>query len=87
MSVFDRRQQKVIERHLFNTNSTKVNAEYRNNFHHAFLSFFFFAVLEFELRAYTLSHSTNLFFKIGFINFLPRLASNHDPPDICLLSS
>jgi hypothetical protein len=28
--------------------------------------FFFFAVLEFELRAYILSHSTNLTFVISF---------------------
>jgi hypothetical protein len=29
------------------------------------------------------------FFEIEFlvINYLPRLASNHDPPDLCLLSS
>jgi hypothetical protein len=28
-----------------------------------------------------------LFFKIGFANYLPRLASNLNPPDLCLLSS
>jgi hypothetical protein len=33
----------------------------------------FFAVLEPELRAFTLSHK-----------LLPRLALNHDPPDLCL---
>jgi hypothetical protein len=27
------------------------------------------------------------FFKIGSPNYLPGLASNHDPPDLCLLSS
>jgi hypothetical protein len=37
-------------------------------------------VLGFELRAYTLSLFCDFF-------FLPRLASNHDPPDLCLLSS
>jgi hypothetical protein len=26
-------------------------------------------------------------FEIGSANFLPGLASNHDPPDLCLLSS
>jgi hypothetical protein len=56
--------------------------------------FFFFAVLGFELRAFTLSHSTNPvivcvmdFFKIGLANYLPRLALNRHPPDLCLLSS
>jgi hypothetical protein len=48
--------------------------------------------LEFELRAFTLSHSTALFC-VGFFctrvsqNYLPRLASNLDPPDLCLLSN
>jgi hypothetical protein len=27
------------------------------------------------------------FFKIGSLNYLPELASNHDSPDLCLLSS
>jgi hypothetical protein len=48
--------------------------------------FFFSAVLGFELRAYTLSHSASPFFEIGS-HYLPRLASNHDPLDLCLLSS
>jgi hypothetical protein len=57
-----------------------------------FFFFFFFAVLEFELRAYTLSHSTSPFFVTGFFEIgsceLFALAgSNHDPPDLCLLSS
>jgi hypothetical protein len=46
--------------------------------------FFFFLVLEFELRAYTLSHSTSPFFfffvmgffKIGSVNYLPKLPFN-----------
>jgi hypothetical protein len=47
--------------------------------------------LEFELSAYTLSHSISPFFvmkifKIGSHN-LPGLALNHNPPDLCLLSS
>jgi hypothetical protein len=25
-------------------------------------------------------------FKIGLTNYLPRLALNHDPPDLCILS-
>jgi hypothetical protein len=54
--------------------------------------FFFFAVLGFELRAYILSHSTSSifvmgFFEIGSCDYLPGLASNIDPPDLCLLSS
>jgi hypothetical protein len=27
------------------------------------------------------------FFEIGSLELFPRLASNHDPPDLCLLSS
>jgi hypothetical protein len=54
--------------------------------------FFFFSVLGFELRAYTLSHSTRPFFVMGFFEIgsselLPGLALNCDPPDLCLLSS
>jgi hypothetical protein len=51
----------------------------------------------FELRAYTLSHSTSpfmifiylfiYFWRLGFLNYLPGLASHCDPPDLCLLSS
>jgi hypothetical protein len=53
--------------------------------------FFFFAVLGLEIRAYILSHSTSPFFVMGFFeigswNYLPGLASNRDPPDLCLLS-
>jgi hypothetical protein len=49
-------------------------------------------VLGFELRAYTLSHSTSPFFfiisfKIESHELFAQLASNHDPPDLCLLSS
>jgi hypothetical protein len=46
-----------------------------------------------ELRAFTLSHSTSpIFVKVYFRdrilqNYLPRLTSNHDAPDLCLLSS
>jgi hypothetical protein len=56
-------------------------------------SFYFFAVLGFELRAYTLSQSTSCFFvksfyKIGSCQlYLHGLASNLNPPDLCLLSS
>jgi hypothetical protein len=54
--------------------------------------FFFLVVLGLELRAYTLSHSTSPFFlkgifEIGSLNYLPRLALNSNPPDLCLLSS
>jgi hypothetical protein len=55
-------------------------------------------VLGFELRAsqllgrYHLSHSASPvfvlgIFEIGSLEHLCRLASNHDPPDLCLLSS
>jgi hypothetical protein len=48
-------------------------------------------VLELELRAYTTSHSTSpsgvRYFQDRVLNYLPRLASNHDPPDLCLLGS
>jgi hypothetical protein len=52
-----------------------------------FWSFFsFWAVLQFELRAYTLSHSISTFllhiFKWGHENCLPGLSSNPDPPDL-----
>jgi hypothetical protein len=52
----------------------------------------FFVVLGLELRGFTLSHSTSPIFVKGFsrsvlANYLPRLASNHNPPDLCLLSS
>jgi hypothetical protein len=46
---------------------------------------FFIAVLGFELRAYTLSHSTGSFFVVGF--FDTGLASKRNPSDLCLLSS
>jgi hypothetical protein len=53
---------------------------------------FRFAVLGLELRAFTLSHSTSPTFVKGFsrqglVNYLPGLALNHDPPDLCVLSS
>jgi hypothetical protein len=44
-------------------------------------------MLRFELRAYTLSHSTSPFLREGLTNYLPRLALNLGPPDLCLLSS
>jgi hypothetical protein len=53
-----------------------------------FLFLLFFVVVEFELRAYTLNHFTSPFFVLGFFeNILPGLASNLDPPDLCLLIS
>jgi hypothetical protein len=54
---------------------------------------YIFCGLAFELRAYTLSQSTSSFLVIGFFKkrfcelYLPRLASNHDPPDLCFWSS
>jgi hypothetical protein len=61
--------------------------------------FFFFSVLEFELRAYTLSQSTmhpkpvhHPFFVIGFFEtgsceLFARVGFKPHPPDLCLLSS
>jgi hypothetical protein len=49
--------------------------------------FFFFCRTGLELRALTLSHSTSPIFVRVLQNYLPGLASNHDPPDLCLLSS
>jgi hypothetical protein len=50
------------------------------------LGFLFFSVvLGFELRAYTLSHSTSPDRVSQTI--CPGLASNHNPPDLCFLSS
>jgi hypothetical protein len=47
------------------------------------ISFLFFAVLGFELWAYT-----NPIFVMGFFsNYFLGLVSNHDIPDLCLLSS
>jgi hypothetical protein len=52
----------------------------------------FFAVLRLELRAYTLSHSASPFFVMSFFreglsDYLPGLALNHNPLNLCLLSS
>jgi hypothetical protein len=45
-----------------------------------------------ELALYYLSHTTSpfllwLFWRWVLENYLPRLALNHDPPDLSLLSS
>jgi hypothetical protein len=54
-------------------------------------NFYLFAVLGFELRAFTVSRSTALsvkgFLGWGLTNHLPGLALNRDPPDLCFLSS
>jgi hypothetical protein len=57
-----------------------------------FLLLIIFAVLGFELRAYTVSHSTSpilrwVFSREDLANYLSRLASNLVPPYLCLLSS
>jgi hypothetical protein len=57
-----------------------------------FFKCIYFAVLEFELRALTLSHSTSPFFVVGFLRYglekyFLGLASNGDPSDLCLPSS
>jgi hypothetical protein len=54
--------------------------------------FLFFSLLGLELRAFILSYSTSSIFvkgvlRYGLVNYLSRLASNHDPPDLCLLSN
>jgi hypothetical protein len=43
-------------------------------------------VLGFELKAYTLSHAVSPFFVLGLANYLPWLAWNRNPPDLCLTS-
>jgi hypothetical protein len=64
----------------------------------AFCGFFFFfsSLLRLELRAYILSYFTNPFFVMDFFffffgdkvsSYLPGQASNHNPPDLFLLSS
>jgi hypothetical protein len=60
--------------------------------HLAIFCCLFFAVIGFETRAYTLSHSTSPIFGMGFFKIesqelFARLASNLNPPDLCLLSS
>jgi hypothetical protein len=52
----------------------------------SFFFFFFFAVLGFELRAYTLSHSTSTFLWWVFWDRVSRtICPGWDPPDLCLL--
>jgi hypothetical protein len=56
-----------------------------------YLFIYLFEVLGFELRPYTLSHSTSPFFvKVFFqdrVSICPGVASNWDPLDLCLLNS
>jgi hypothetical protein len=49
--------------------------------------FFFLAVLGFELRAYTSSHSVMGFFEIGSRKLFAWAGFDGEPPDLCLLSS
>jgi Na+/proline symporter len=54
--------------------------------------FIFLAVLGFELRAYTLSHSTSPFFVMGFFEIgscelYPQAGFSHNLPDLFLLCS
>jgi hypothetical protein len=53
-----------------------------------FVCLFVFVVLELELRAFTLSHSTRRIFqdRVSW-NYLPGLGVNLHRPDLCLLSS
>jgi hypothetical protein len=57
-----------------------------------FIYVIIFAVGRLGLRSYTMSHSTSPFFvmgvfKIGYVNYLPGLALNLYPPDLCFPSS
>jgi hypothetical protein len=57
-----------------------------------FFSFIYLVILGFELRAYTLRHSTitknDKFFGDRLLpTICPQLALNHNPPDLCLLSN
>jgi hypothetical protein len=59
---------------------------------HTFLNMGFLTVFFFGGAYYILSHSTSpflwcVFSWLGLTNYLPGLASNQDPPDLCLLSS
>jgi hypothetical protein len=57
--------------------SSSLKPSFTGLFHlHITLFLSFFVVLGFELRAYTMSHSTS-----------PGLASNHNPSYLCLLTS
>jgi hypothetical protein len=58
-----------------------------------FFFFYFFAELGLELRVYSMSlchpFSVKVFFfsRYDLTNHLPHLVSNHDPPDLFLLSN
>jgi hypothetical protein len=57
-----------------------------------FFFFFFFLVLWFELRAFTLSHSTSpfgdgFFFQLGSCELFAQAGLKAHLPDLCLLSS
>jgi hypothetical protein len=71
-----------------------VNLPFPPSFFLTVLFIYLFAVLGFELRAYTLSHFTSpfydgfFFFEIGSRElFFSGLTLNLVPPDLCLLSS
>jgi hypothetical protein len=54
--------------------------------------FVVFAIMGFEPRAYTMNHSASpflrrVFSRQGLVNYFPGLALNHNPPDLCFLSS
>jgi hypothetical protein len=52
--------------------------------HQHLLLFFLPLVLGFELRVYNLEP---FHLELEFHELLPKLASNHDPPDLCILIS
>jgi hypothetical protein len=51
--------------------------------------YLFFAVFGLAIKAYTFTHSIfvkSFVLRYGLPNYLPRLALNCDPSDLCLLS-
>jgi hypothetical protein len=85
----------LLKRRMAHYGARTFRAEFTSS-HSSLLSsltfFFFFVVLGLELRAYTLNHSTShflwwFFSRQGLTNYLPRLASNVNPPHIYFLSS
>jgi hypothetical protein len=85
-----------VQKGHYKKKTTRPGSLYGLLFIHTFLvdqHFVFFAVLGFELRTYTLSHSASpvfivlVFFKMGSHELFAWAGLNQDPPDLCLLSS
>jgi hypothetical protein len=60
------------------------NPTFHQSFPYSISLFFCFVLLGLELRSYPF---LRCFFQDRVSNCLPRLASNLDPPDLCLLNS